>query len=293
MKKPEKLLRSMSIVLGLVSTAFFVVDYFIFTRLRPKMVSFEAVSPAEEGLMNWVGIGLLSFLAFCLLSLFQTAKFLKNARKITLFSLFLIVSVVLSLLFIFGDVALLSDIGKQYTHGLVQPEWLVLYPVMAFQCITAIIFTYLHLYGFSKEEQVKHIARDSNIFLVVQYVGVICGLMGLTSSSLRFLFPGATLQVHIVMSLITLLMPYALVVGYWLITKLQEEHRQWYDEKQIQDIGKSAFLTLVLSVILMAVLYIINYSNLSGVVSLLWLPLYLFSILLFFSLGNLYLTGKN
>ncbi len=95
------------------------------------------------------------------------------------------------------------------------------------------------------------------------------------------------------MSLITLLIPYALVVGYWLITKLQEEHRHWYDEKQIQDIGKSAFLTLVLSVILMAMLFLINYSNLSGVVSLLWLPLYLFSVLLFFSLGNLYLTGKD
>ena len=86
------------------------------------------------------------------------------------------------------------------------------------------------------------------------------------------------------MSLITLLIPYALVVGYWLITKLQEEHRHWYDEKQIQDIGKSAFLTLVLSVILMSMLFIINYSNLSCVVSLLCLPLYLFSVLLFFSL---------
>ncbi len=293
MKKPEKLLRGVGIVLGLASTAFFVIDYFIFTRLQPKMVSFEAVSPAEEGLMNWVGISLLLFLAFCLLSLFQLAKFLKNARKITPFSLFLIVSGVLSLLFIFVDVALISDIGKQYKHGLAQPEWLVLYPVMVFQFITAIVFTYLHFFGFTKEKPVKHIARDNNIFLVVQYVGVICGLMGLTSSSLRFLFPGATLQVHIVMSLIILLMPYALVVGYWLITKLQEEHRQWYDEKQIQDIGRSAFLTLVLSVILMVVVFITNYNNLSGVVSLLWFPLYLFSVLLFFSLGNLYLTGKT
>lgn len=293
MKKPEKLLRSVGIVLGLASTAFFVIDYFIFTRLRPKMVSFEAVSQAEEGLMNWVGISLLSFLAFCLLSLFQIAKFLKNARKITLLPLFLVVIGVLSLLFIFGDVALLSDIGKQYKLGLAQPEWLVLYPVMVFQFFTALIFTYLHFFRFSKEKQVKHITRDSNIFLIVQYVGVICGLMGLTSSSLRFLFPGATLRVHIVMSLIILLMPYALVVGYWLITKLKEEHRQWYDEKQIQDIGISAFLTLILSVVLMTVLFILNYSNLSGVVSLLWLPLYLFSILLFFSLGNLYLTGKG
>ncbi len=191
MKKFEKLLRSVSIVLGLASTAFFLIDYFIFTRLQPKMVNFEAVSPTEEGLMNWVGIGLLLFFAFCLLSLFQIVKFLKNARKVNLFSLCLIVGGVLSLLFIFGDVALLSDIGKQYKHGLAQPEWLVLYPVMVFQFITSIIFTYSHLFGFFKDKQVRHITRDNNIFLVVQYVGVICGLMGLASSSLRFLFPRA------------------------------------------------------------------------------------------------------
>ena len=292
MKNPGKLLRIVCIVLGLASTAFFVIDIFIFTRLQPKMVRFEAISPVEEGLFNWVGIGLLIFLVFCLLSLFQLSKFLKNAKNITLFSLILVSSGVLSLLFVFGDVALLSDIGKQYKYGLDQPEWLVVYPVIVFQFITAIVFTYLHFFGFSKKKQVKNIAQDSNIFLVVQYVGIICGLMGLTNSSLRFLFPGATNKGHIVMNFI-ILAPYALAVGYWLITKLQEKDRQWVDEKQIQDIGKSAFLTLGISAIFMTLLFIFNYSNLNGVISLLWFPLYLFSVLLFFALGNLYFTGRN
>jgi hypothetical protein len=268
MKKLEKLLRIVCIVLGLASIVFFVIDIFIFTRLQPRMVRFAAISPAEEGLFNWVGIGLLVFLAFCLLSLLQLSKFLKKARHITRFSLFLVACGVLSLLFIFGDVALLSDIGKQYKYGLDQPEWLVLYPVVVFQFITAIVFTYLHSFGFSKENQVNTIARDSNIFVVVQYVGIICSLMGLTTSSLRFLFPGATHKEHIVMNLI-ILGPYALAVGYWLMTKLQEKDRQWVDEKQIQDIGKSAFHTLGLSVILMTLLFIFNYNSLGGVASLL------------------------
>lgn len=294
MKKLEKLMRGFSIVLGLASIAFFVFDYFVFASLQPKMIRFEAISAAEEKLMNWVGVGLLLFLAFCLLSLFQIAKYLKYAKKVTLFSLILIVIGVLSLLFIFGDVALLGDIGKQYRHGLAQPEWLMLYPVVGFQFITAIVFTYLHLSGFFKGKQLKYVAQDSNIFLMVQYVGVICGLLGLSSSSLGFLFPRAwTLQIHTTIGPIVLLIPYALVAIYWFLIKFQEKTSQWFDEKQLQDIGKSAFLTLVLSVIFMIVLFITNYNNLSGVVSILWLPLYIFSVLFLFSLGNLYFSGKD
>lgn len=293
MTRLNTLLKSTSIILGLASTAFFIFDYFFFASLRPKMIQFEAIAPAEEGLFNWVGIGLLLFLTFCLLSLFQTAKYLKNAQKVTLFSFFLVASGVLSLLFIFADVALLSDISKQYRHGLAQPEWVMLYPVMGFQFITAILFTYLHIFGFTKEQSFTYVAQDSNIFIIVQYVGIICGLLGLASSSLGFLFPRAwPLQIHTI-NLIILLMPYLLAVGYWLFTKLQEGYRQWYDEKQMQDVGKSAFLTLVLSVVLMMGLFVTNYNNLGGVVSVLWLPLYLFSVLLFFSSGNLYFNGRG
>jgi hypothetical protein len=292
--KQNKLLKIISIVLGLVSTAFFIFDYFVFASLRPKMIRFEAISPPEEGLLNWVGIGLLLFLAFCLLSLFQIAKYLKNAKKITLFSLFLLASGVLSLLFIFSDVALLNDIGKQYRYGLAQPEWLLLYFVMGFQFITGIMFTYLHISGFTKEKQLEYVAKDSNIFFVVQYVGVICGLLGLLSSSLGFLFANAwNLVTHTTIGSIVLLTPYSLAVLYWLLIKLQEKPRQWYDEKQLQDIGKSSFSTLILSVIFMNGLFVANYRNLGGVVSILWLPLYLFLVLLLFSSGNLYFSGKN
>ena len=294
MKKKEQLMRGVSVVLGLTSIAFFVFDFFVFESLRPKMVRFEAISGAEEKLINWVGVGLLIFLAFCLLSLYQIARYLKYADKVTLFSLSLIVGGVLSLLFIFGDVALLSDIGKQYRHGLAQPEWLMIYLVVGFQFVTAIVFTYLHLSGFLKGKQLKYVAQDSNIFLMVQYVGVICGLLGLSSSSLGFVFPRAwSLQIHTTTSSIILLIPYTLVTVYWIFIKFQEKTGQWFDEKQLQDIGKSAFLTLVLNVIFMTVLFIINYNSLSGVVSILWLPLYLFSVLFLFSSGNLYFSAKD
>lgn len=294
MKKSEKLLKHTITVLGLASSLSFVAGYFILETLRPKMIRFEIITAAEEGMVDYFGIGLLLFLVFCLSSLFQIVKYLKNAKKISAFNLFLIVSGILSLLFIFGDVALLSDIGKQYRYGLAQSEWLILYPVMAFQFMTALVLTYAHLLKLKEESQARYVARDSNIFLIVQYVGIVCGLMGLASSSLGFLFPRAwSLQVHTTMGSAILLVPYALVVIYWFLVKFQEKARQWYDEKQMQDIGKSAFLTLLVSVVFMTLLFVINYNNLGGVVSILWLPLYVFLVLFLFSSGSLYFSGKN
>jgi hypothetical protein len=197
-------------------------------------------------------------------------------------------------LFVFSDVALLNDINKQYKFNLDQPEWSLVYPIMACQFIVAIVFTYLHFFGFKKENQEKNVAKDSNIFIIAQYTGVICGLLGLVSSSLGFLFPRAwNLNIHTTIGSITILIPYILIVAYWLLIKFREKITEWYDEKQIQDIGKSSFMTLVASVIFMILLFALNYGNLDGVVSILWLPLYVFMVLFLFSLGNLYFSKRS
>lgn len=47
------------------------------------------------------------------------------------------------------------------------------------------------------------------------------------------------------------------------------------------------------SALFMILLFIINYNNLLGVISILWLPLYLFSVLFLFSLTNLYFSGRD
>jgi hypothetical protein len=290
----NKLLKNISIVLGLASISFFVFNYSVFSRLRPLMVAFDPISSSDESLFNWVGVGLLLFLVFCLLSLFRLLRHLRKAKKITFSAILLLVCGVLSFLFVFSDVALLSDIGKQYKHNFAQPEWFLIYPIMTFQLITAVIFTYIHSFGFKEDNQTKHIVRDSNIFSVTHYVGLICGLMGLTFASLGFLYPGAwNLDMHVSITSIILLMPYVLAVGYWFVTKFQEEQRQWYDEKQLQDVGKSAFLTLVLTVIVMIGLFVVNYNNLGGVTSVAWLPLYLFSTLFIFSISNLFFSSRN
>ena len=71
------------------------------------------------------------------------------------------------------------DINKQYLHGWDQPEWFLVIPILGAQFVYAILLTCLHTTGYFLKAKHKPVAWDVNIFLVVQYVGVVCGLMGL------------------------------------------------------------------------------------------------------------------
>jgi hypothetical protein len=295
MQKLEKITKNLTTFTGLASIVGFIVSFLILESLRPKMVRFLPITQAEESLINFFGTTLLTFLAFNLLIFYQLVKHFKNIKKISFFYLFLLAVNVVSFLFVFGDLALISDIGKQYRYGLSQPEWLVLYLVMMGQLFSTLILTWANHYKLGKGKQLKFIAKDSNIFLVAQYIGVICGLMGLSFTSLNFLFPRSLwmIKTHVNMTAVFLMVPYLLIVGCWLMIKIREKPKGWYDEKQILDIGRSSLITLVLSLVIMGGLYFLSFNQTEDILSVLWLPFYLFLVLLLFSLGNLYFSQKG
>jgi hypothetical protein len=294
MKIGQKTLRGLSIVLGFAAIAFFIFTFFLFLRLQPKMTAFEPISAAAETGLTAVGVGLLGFLVFCLLSLLQLAAAIRRAEKLGAWPLILVIGCVAALLLVFADFALLGDIHKQYLHGLSQPEWALVYPITGFQFAVALVLTFLHLSGFFRRKGAARAARDSNIFLSIQYVGLICGLMGLSMAGLAFFFPrGWQPFLHTVITTILLLFPYLLALGYWGTVKLREKGREWLDEKQRQDVGRASFLTLVVVSTLMIILFAASFQNLTGVVRLVWLPLYLFAALFIFSLGTLYYSGRG
>lgn len=294
MNKNVKRLRTVNVILGLLSLVIFGYALVVFLRLQPKIVAFEVLSNLKSGLMTGVGFGLLITLVFYLSSLLQMVIFIKHSEGIKPIPLVLIISGVIAMLFVFSDVALLTDISKQYRYEFSQPEWRLVYPIMGFQFIVTFVLTILHISGFFTPKQVDKVTRDSNIFLVVQYVGLICGLMGLASFSLGFLFSrGWSLTIHTTMGGIILLFPYVLSMAYWVLTKFKEKDREWWDEKQLQDVGKSALQTLLIDTAFMLMLFISNYNHLDGVISILWLPLYLFATIFLFSVGNLFFSRKG
>jgi ABC-type polysaccharide/polyol phosphate export permease len=75
--------------------------------------------------------------------------------------------------------------------------------------------------------------------------------------------------------------------------KIKEKSKQFLDEKQILDIGKSSFATLIITMFFMLVLFVTNYNNLKGIVSILWFPLVTFCTLFSFSLGTIFFTKRD
>jgi len=287
-------LRILNIILGILSLLCFGYALTIFLRLQPRMIAFEAISEVESGLMIGVGFGLLLILGFHLLTLLYMAVYLKNSEEIKVFPLIMFIAGLISMLMVFSDVALLNDINKQYLHNMSQPEWYLLYPIMGGQFVVTLVMTILLIAGKFKPEGFDNIVRDSNIYMVVQYVGVICGLMGLASASLGFFFPrGWSLKIHTTMGGIIILFPYALAVAYWLLTKLKEKDRQLWDEKQLHDIGKSALITLLVDTIVLLLLFVFNFTRLDGVVSVLWLSFYIFATIFVFSIGNIAFSKRG
>ncbi len=293
MKINKQTIRILNLIFGILSIIIFIFSLIVLLWLKPKMVSFETLTNLEDALLTGVGLGLLVIMAFYLLSLWQFVRYLRHGQQIKPFLLFLIISGVLSLLFVFSDVALLTDIHKQYTHGLSQPEWALVLPILTIQFIIAIIFLYIHISSRYMDNQDERAIRDINIFIIVQYVGVISGSMGLVLASLGFIYSsGWNMTLHGIMGGIVLLFPYCLAIFYWLVTKFQEQDRQWFDEKQSIDIGKSALVTLSVNTFLMLILFITNFNYLDGIIQKLWLPIYLFATIFIFSLGNLYFSRK-
>jgi len=293
-KKIRQSQRMITIILGVLTIAFFIFSLLFLTQLQPKMVAFIPLTNLEDSLLTLMGVGLLIVLVFFMLSLLRNIQYIQHAANIRVFQIVLLVSGLLSLLFVFSDVALLSDIHKQFRAGLDQPEWTLLFPVLVFQFATSFVFMVLQLSGFFARREIPEAVRDINVFLVVQYVGLVCGLLGLGLTSLGFVFQqGWDLHLHTLMGNGVILIPYILAVIYWLVTKLREKDRIWYDEKQLQDVGKSAFLSLVIDTLFLATLFIVNINQLDGVIRLIWLPLHLFAVMLLFSLGNLVFSSRG
>ena len=126
---------------------------------------------------------------------------------------------------------------------------------------------------------------DDTIFMAVHIIGVLCGLVGLcvNFSFLRRDTPDQDASVFII-TYIVILIPYGITVLYWILMRIRERFGDWYDEKQLQDICKAGFVTLVLSIPGMASLFVLDQP-----LSALWFPHFLFLILLLFSGTTLYL----
>ncbi len=290
MRRTGALENSLTAALGALTVAGLAAAYVVFERLRVKMVRFDPLTVGEESLVNIVGVALLVALLFFLLALARIVRHTMRTQRISWFQAALIGGGVLALLFVFADIALIDDIGSQYEAGLSQPEWPLLYFVIAFQAGMAAVLGYVSVFRLRANGESADAVHDNSSFVFVQVTGTICGLTGLSLMTLNLFYPRAaeTVRAHAIMAATPLVLPYVLAVGWWLAVKLRERPRRWFDEKQGQDAMRAAAQTLAVSVPVMGLLYAFGDAAGRGMAGALWFPLYFFLVQFLFSALILY-----
>lgn len=291
--KTNKALRIVNIILGLISVGFFIYDWVLLKRIRPLMETWGALTAQDSDLLLIFGIGLLVMVIYYGLTLIQIMRVLRHSEKLPMGMVLLFVLVAVAALFVVSVVVLMNDLANQFEAGLAQPEWNLVYPILAAQLVVVLLVLMLHAAGSFTRMKQDAIVQDVNIFMIVQVVGVVCGGLGFGMSLLGFFYPkGWNPLIHTVMGSVVVLVPYLLMVGYWLVMKIGEKSENFYDEKQTRDIGRSATLTLITASILMVVLFITQFNALDGVIRYLWLPLYICGVITLFSAGNIFFSKK-
>jgi len=302
MKQLLKISNNTTLVLCSISIAGLIFTNTFFLILRNMIINMGHVENFMDKFSIPVAAVYVIFGFFhlsAILTLILQLNFFKRDNFLRAFLFFIGIT---SLMMLFGDFALLSDISKEYVFGL-PGEFNVLF---FSQSLHFIFYILMIVFLASTRKLVikggeEIVLKDDSIFINAQYIGILSGVSGLvlvTTFSLMYLtvyslYLWAIKAGIIVISLIAII-PYILIVFYWLIIKLKERISEWYDEKQYQDITRASLVTLIASIIIMTVIFIIQYFvSAFDFINITWFPFYIFLVLLLFSSSTLYFSKKT
>ncbi len=304
MSTQQKLIRlsnMATLILCIVSIGGLIFTNIFFLIWRNIIIDMGNVEGFIESFSLPVGLVYILFGFFhisAILTLILQLHFFKRENFLRAFLFF---SGITSFLMLFGDFALASDISKEYIFGL-PGEFNILFFSQALHFIFYILMIILLVFTKKPMEEKGQdvVLKDDSVFINAQYIGILSGISGLVLISIFSLtyltlyeLPLWAVKSGIIAISLIAVVPYILIVLYWLVIKLRERISEWYDEKQYQDLTKSSFVVLMVSVIFLLVIFILQYvySNFE-LLNFIWFPLYFFFVLLSFSAMNLFLNKK-
>ncbi len=192
----------------------------------------------------------------------------------------------------------LTDILKEYPAGLEINNELKAIWISHILHISFILYSLIYLIKnlrLQKETKPLSSLIGEQLFVSLNIIGIVCGITGLVIVWVNFHFrvdPQSHKWAIIPYSLFVFI-PYLLVLSGWTFQALKDKQSGWYDEKQKFDIYKSSTFTLLVSIPIMFSLFLFNYNSVNGIMSILWLPFYLFLVLSVFSIASLYNFKSN
>ena len=234
------------------------------------------------------------FHVIALIALLQYTRLIKSMRKIV----WIIMGIgIISLILLIGSLGLMHDIGNEYeVFDGVPSEWDMLF----FIHIIHAIF-YILVLGFFGSTIPKFsiigengFVWDDRVFILAHYVGLLTSLMGvgLTILNMALKIDPELIRQGLPIMTIVILLPYTLMVTYWVIINRKKRIENWYDEKQWQDLGKSALITGVSIFPIGLAFYFLTFWSKQALAGITWFPLMLFLCLMIFSMTNLILGRR-
>ena len=275
-----------TLVLLIISFLWFFYDIYAFTEIRAK-------SPVVEKFSDLLGTGfILRLLLLFSFAMLMMRSFKSGVRADALVIACIIAGTVSAISLIF-DFAALHDIGKDYLiDGYdCRMEWLWLSGSLVFRLIFYVIL-YLLILRIMKGTGTMVTTRDSVvdeiIFEVTQYVGIVCGLIGVAFTAYGYIALGdfavrAWLLKLLMVYCIVIILPWFSLIIYWIVRLSRRSELTLYDEKQKQDFAASGMTAWLVSIPVMIAILGVSLGQPSSPAVYLWFPFYLFFTLLVFS----------
>lgn len=277
-----------SLGLGSLSVAALIVNSVIFGILYPQVTRFEEMDPGWESYGVVVGINMIIIALFQLVSVITLLIYLIKQKRTSLLLIFAIVTGIISGVMILGDMALLSDIGKEYQEGWqTRGEWIMLFISCGLHMVSLVLALTQIIRNLNEAQaQAEQVMKDEVLFLSLHSTGVICGATGLIGV-FTAIFSSLSLwmieRIVVVIGMIILL-PYLVLLGIWVFRRKLGDVTPGLDEKQIYDLAVAGMWTLVGVLPLMILFFGLRFFPFSKAHwDALWLPLLLFLALTAFS----------
>ena len=296
--KSRKLIYQSGIAITLLAIAWLMYNFMAISIIKPVTLRYEPID-AVHNYIVFLYLGLFYFLIYHIASIIVLLVQIRRYKVDYNLRLITIIMGSISLMMFLGDAALLSDIGKESQVGWdTSIEWQMLRSLHIFHGLYMISVLYLTIKAFREmisEKTDQDIGKDEVIFTAAQYVGILCGVMGLQSiiSHLALNRSIEFIKSVIPWNMLFILIPYGILVLFWIVIKFSETPFKWYDEKQWQDVCKTAFITLMISLTAILIFYLTSFKVMTINLALVGFPAILYFALLVFSGGILYFSKFN
>jgi hypothetical protein len=290
MDKKIRLWGTVTLVGAFVCLSWVVFDIFTFAHLKARLHLPGQWGSLQQTLGGLVWLGYFVFFLFHIPALMTLIVRLQVFKKVDSFLGGTFLLGVVSLFCLIGDYGLLNDIGRETRlTGQPQEEWTVLTVVLAIHALFVLLMIFLIFQTFrrlKRESTAEPAVKDDVLFLTAQWMGVVCGAVGLLVNFSFYLRQIPSPQYVLLLPFYLLLfLPYGLAALSWLVRQRETKPSDWYDEKQWGDITHAALATIILSIPGMAVLLLFRQP-----LGMFWFPHYLFLTLLLFSGCTLFLS---